>query len=128
MFGGGVDLYRRFTKSHISQHTITFFSVFSPIQSCCLLTCRKTGWANTQSSAAGVVQVQTDEFPDDANAKIEKVNEAMKQLTGTTLTNMIDSVNPSAQEALKAAGPAGELGIMPKSQLSSVVDASLDEE
>jgi RNA-binding protein 23/39 len=55
------------------------------------------------------------------------VNEAMKQLTGTTLTNMIDSVNPSAQEALKAAGPAGELGTMPKSQLASVADAALDE-
>jgi len=93
----------------------------------CLLTYRKTGWAITQSSAAGVIQVETDEFPDDANAKIEKVNEAMKTLTGTTLTNMIGSVNPSAKEALKAAGPAGKLGIMPKSQLASVADAALDE-
>ena len=56
---------------------------------CCLLTCRKTGWAITQSSAAGVIQVETDEFPDDANAKIEKVNEA-KELISYAREMLVD--------------------------------------
>ena len=93
---------------------------------CCLLSFRKTGWANTQASAVGVVEIKTEQFPDDANEKIQKVNEAMKQLTGTTLTTMISQVDPSAQQALLAAGPAGALGIMPSDQLASVADAALD--
>jgi len=127
MFGDGVGPCRRFTSSHLSQQHYFFSDFLTNTIFACLLTYRKTGWAITQSSAAGVIQVETDDFPDDANAKIEKVNEAMKTLTGTTLTNMIGSVNPAAKEALKAAGPAGKLGIMPKSQLASVADATLDE-
>ena len=50
----------------------------------------------------------------------------MKQLTGTTLTTMISQIDPSAQQALLAAGPAGALGIMPTDQLASVADAALD--
>lgn len=86
----------------------------------------KTGWANQQSSAAGVVEVKTDQFPDDANEKIIRVNAMMNQLTGTSLTTMIGQVNPMAQQALLAAGPAGALGIMPSAQLASVADAALD--
>lgn len=92
----------------------------------CSLLYSKTGWANQQASAAGVVEVKTDEFPDDANAKIEKVNAAMNQLTGTSLTTMLTQVDQTAQEALLAAGPAGALGIMQKDQLASVADAALD--
>ena len=90
----------------------------------CSLLYSKTGWANQQASAAGVVEVKTDEFPDDANAKIEKVNAAMNQLTGTSLTTMLTQVDQTAQEALLAAGPAGALGIMQKDQLASVADAA----
>lgn len=88
----------------------------------------KTGWANQQASAAGVVEIKTDQFPapEDANEKILKVNAAMNQLTGTSLTTMIGQVDPSAQQALLAAGPAGALGIMPSAQLASVADAALD--
>lgn len=50
----------------------------------------------------------------------------MNQLTGTSLTTMIGQVDPSAQQALLAAGPAGALGIMPSAQLASVADAALD--
>jgi RNA-binding protein 39 len=87
---------------------------------------RKTGWANQQSSAVGVVEVKTDQFPEDANEKILRVNAMMNQLTGTSLTTMIGQVDPLAQQALLAAGPAGALGIMPSAQLTSVADAALD--
>ena len=87
---------------------------------------RKTGWANTQASATGIVEIKTDQFPDDANEKIQKVNEAMLQLTGTQLTTIIGQVDPSAQSQLLAAGPAGALGIMPSEKLVSVADAALD--
>jgi RNA-binding protein 39 len=87
---------------------------------------RKTGWANQQVSAAGVVEVKTDEFPDDANEKIQKVNTVLTQLTGTSLTTMIGQVDPAAHQALLAAGPAGALGIMPSAQLASVANAALD--
>mmetsp|Transcript_4908 Transcript_4908/g.9133 ORF Transcript_4908/g.9133 Transcript_4908/m.9133 type:complete len:197 (-) Transcript_4908:50-640(-) len=60
------------------------------------------------------------------NEKIGKVNAAMNQLTGSSLTTMIGRVDPSAQQALLAAGPAGALGIMPSAQLASVADAALD--
>lgn len=90
----------------------------------CLL--RKTGWANQQASAAGVVEVKTDQFPDDANEKIQKVNAVLTQLTGTSLTTMIGQVDPAAHQALLAAGPAGALGIMPTAQLASVANAALD--
>lgn len=50
----------------------------------------------------------------------------MTQLTGASLTTMIGQVDPLAQEALLAAGPAGALGIMPSAQLVSVADAALD--
>merc|ERR1740121_3147751 len=87
---------------------------------------RKTGWANQQASAAGVLEVKSDEFPDDANVKIQNVNTAMHQLTGASLTTMIDQVDPSAQQALLSAGPAGALGIMPSAELASVADKALD--
>lgn len=77
----------------------------------------KTGWANQQASAAGVVEVKSDDFPADMNEKIQKVNAVLNQLTGTSL-----ATNP----ALLAAGPAGALGIMPSEQLASVADAALD--
>lgn len=70
--------------------------------------------------------MKTDEFPSDANEKIQKVNAAMNQLTGASLTTMIGQVDASAQQALLAAGPAGALGIMPSAQLASVADAALD--
>jgi RNA-binding protein 39 len=88
--------------------------------------CRKTGWANQQSSAHGVVEVKTDEFPVDANEKIVRVNAMMNQLTGNSLTTMIGQVDIKAQQALLAAGPAGALGIMPPAELASVADAALD--
>mmetsp|Transcript_11081 Transcript_11081/g.24414 ORF Transcript_11081/g.24414 Transcript_11081/m.24414 type:complete len:255 (+) Transcript_11081:962-1726(+) len=88
--------------------------------------CRKTGWANQQASAAGVVEIKSDQFPDDSNEKIQKVNAAMNQLTGTSLATMIGQVDPSAQQALLAAGPAAALGIMPSDQLASMADAALD--
>jgi len=88
--------------------------------------CRKTGWANQQASAAGVVEIKSDQFPDDSNEKVQKVNAAMYQLTGTSLTTMIGQVDPSAQAALLAAGPPGALGIMPSAQLASMADAALD--
>ena len=91
-----------------------------------LLISRKTGWANQQSSAAGVVEVKTDQFPDDANEKVLRVNAMMNQLTGTSLTTMIGQADPMAQHALLAAGPAGALGIMPSAQLASVAEAALD--
>ncbi len=70
--------------------------------------------------------MKTDQFPDDANEKIQKVNAVLTQLTGTSLTTMIGRVDPSAHEALLAAGPAGALVIMPSAQLASVADAALD--
>ena len=73
---------------------------------------RKTGWANQQASAADVVEIKSDTFPDDMNDKIEKVNTAMNQLIGTSLTTMIGQVDPTAQQALLTAGPAGALGIL----------------
>ena len=85
--------------------------------------CSKTGWANQQSSAHGVVEVKTDEFPVDANEKIMRVNAMMNQLTGTSLTTMIGQVDLTAQQALLA---AGSLSIMPPAELASVADAALD--
>ena len=87
---------------------------------------RKTGWANQQASPAGVIEVKSDQFPDDMNEKIQKVNAAMQQLTGTSLTTMISEVDKTSQQALLAAGPAGALGIMKSDQLASVADAALD--
>lgn len=92
----------------------------------CVSLFRKTGWANQQASAAGVFEVKSDEFPEDANVKIQNVNVAMQQLTGANLTTMAGQVDSSAQQALLAAGPAGALGIMPSAQLASVADAALD--
>ena len=73
-----------------------------------------------------MVEIKSDQFPEDANDKIQKVNAAMNQLTGTSLTTMIGQVDHTAQQALLAAGPAGALGIMPSAQLASVADAALD--
>lgn len=87
--------------------------------------CSKTGWANQQSSAHGVVEVKTDEFPVDANEKIIRVNVMMNQLTGSSLTTVIGQVDIKAQQALLAAGPAGALGILPPAE-ASVADAALD--
>ena len=89
-------------------------------------TFRKTGWANQQSSAAGIQEVRSDEFPTDSNEKIEKVNQVLIQLTGSGLTTMLSHVDPAQQQALLAAGPAGALGILPSAQLASVADAALD--
>eukprot|EP00986_Skeletonema_menzelii_P010480 scaffold5099_cov135-Skeletonema_menzelii.AAC.2 len=86
----------------------------------------KTGWANQQSSAAGIQEVRSDEFPTDSNEKIEKVNQVLLQLTGSGLTTMLSHVDPAQQQALLAAGPAGALGILPSAQLASVADAALD--
>ena len=91
-----------------------------------LVTFRKTGWANQQSSAAGIQEVRSDEFPTDSNEKIEKVNQVLIQLTGSGLTTMLSHVDPAQQQALLAAGPAGALGILPSAQLASVADAALD--
>lgn len=90
------------------------------------VTFRKTGWANQQSSAAGVQEVRSDEFPTDSNEKIEKVNQVLMQLTGSGLTTMLSQIDPAQQQALLAAGPAGALGILPSAQLASVADAALD--
>lgn len=60
------------------------------------------------------------------NEKIQNVNTAMNHLTGTSLTTVVGQVDPMAQQALLAAGPAGALGIMPSAQLASVADAALD--
>mmetsp|Transcript_15715 Transcript_15715/g.25837 ORF Transcript_15715/g.25837 Transcript_15715/m.25837 type:complete len:293 (+) Transcript_15715:1085-1963(+) len=91
-----------------------------------IVTFRKTGWANQQSSAAGIQEVRSDEFPTDSNEKIEKVNQVLLQLTGSGLTTMLSHVDPAQQQALLAAGPAGALGILPSAQLASVADAALD--
>ena len=104
------------------------------IYSCCthmhypflLVTFRKTGWANQQSSAAGIQEVRSDQFPADSNEKVEKVNQVLTQLTGSGLTTMLSQVDPVQQQALLAAGPAGALGILPSAQLASVADAALD--
>jgi len=106
------------TQSFLTKLNFNFLLLFSPSS--------KTGWANQQASAAGVVEIKTDEFPDDMNEKIQKVNTAMNHLTGTNLTTMIGQVDAAAQQALLAAGPAGALGIMPSAQLASVADAALD--
>lgn len=90
------------------------------------VTFRKTGWANQQSTAAGVQEVRSDEFPTDSNEKIEKVNQVLMQLTGSGLTTMLSQIDPAQQQALLAAGPAGALGILPSAQLASVADAALD--
>lgn len=91
-----------------------------------LVTFRKTGWANQQSSAAGIQEVRSDQFPADSNEKVEKVNQVLTQLTGSGLTTMLSQVDPVQQQALLAAGPAGALGILPSAQLASVADAALD--
>ena len=91
-----------------------------------LVTFRKTGWANQQSTAAGIQEVRSDQFPSDSNEKVEKVNQVLTQLTGSGLTTMLSQVDPVQQQALLAAGPAGALGILPSAQLASVADAALD--
>lgn len=91
-----------------------------------LVTFRKTGWANQQSSAAGVQEVRSDQFPSDSNEKVEKVNQVLTQLTGSGLTTMLSQVDQVQQQALLAAGPAAALGILPSAQLASVADAALD--
>jgi RNA-binding protein 39 len=96
------------------------------LSSVSLVTFRKTGWANQQSTAAGIQEVRSDEFPADSNEKIEKVNQVLTQLTGSGLTTMLSHVDPAQQQALLAAGPAGALGILPSAQLASVADAALD--
>lgn len=104
------------------------------IYSCCthlhylflLVTFRKTGWANQQTTAAGIQEVRSDQFPSDSNEKVEKVNQVLTQLTGSGLTTMLSQVDPVQQQALLAAGPAGALGILPSAQLASVADAALD--
>ena len=91
-----------------------------------LVTFRKTGWANQQSTVAGTQEVRSDQFPSDSNEKVEKVNQVLTQLTGSGLTTMLSQVDPVQQQALLAAGPAGALGILPSAQLASVADAALD--
>lgn len=91
-----------------------------------LVTFRKTGWANQQTTAAGIQEVRSDQFPSDSNEKVEKVNQVLTQLTGSGLTTMLSQVDPVQQQALLAAGPAGALGILPSAQLASVADAALD--
>ncbi len=90
-----------------------------------LVTFRKTGWANQQSTAAGIQEVRSDQFPSDSNEKVEKVNQVLTQLTGSGITTMLSQVDPVQQQALLAAGP-GALGILPSAQLASVADAALD--
>lgn len=46
---------------------------------------RKTGWANQNSAAAGIKEVQSNEFPDDAVARVERANVVFKQLNGIGL-------------------------------------------
>ena len=88
---------------------------------------RKTGWANQQTNAAGIHEIRSDEFPIDSNEKIQKVNQVLLQLTGSGLTTILSQVvDPSQQQALSAAGPAGALGILPSAQLACVADAALD--
>ena len=46
---------------------------------------RKTGWANQNSNAAGLKEVQSTEFPQESLARIEKTNVVFKQLNGAGL-------------------------------------------
>lgn len=75
---------------------------------------RKTGWANLQSAAAGVEEIRSDEFPPDANEKIQKVNATLTELTGAGLVTMSGGVSAAA------------LGILPTTELKSVAEAALD--
>eukprot|EP00979_Chaetoceros_neogracilis_P011707 scaffold2956_cov227-Chaetoceros_neogracile.AAC.5 len=45
----------------------------------------KTGWANQNSNSAGLKEVQSTEFPEDAVPRVEKANVVFKQLNGTGL-------------------------------------------
>ena len=102
-----------------------FLRIFSPkFVFSYLVTFRKTGWANQQSSAASIEEVRSDQFPSDSNEKIEKVNQVLTQLTGSGLTTMLSHVDPAQQHLLT--GAAGALGILPSAQLASVADAALD--
>ena len=80
-----------------------------------LFFCRKTGWANLQSAAAGVEEIRSDEFPPDADEKIKKVNATLLELTGSGLATLGG-----------AAVTAASLGVLPSSQLKSVAEAALD--
>lgn len=122
------------TVSKTKQSFVTFFITFVSCKShqvsvCLSLLCyptRKTGWANQQSSIAGVEEVRADLFPSDSNEKVQKVNVALTQLTGSGLVTMLPQVDPSQQQALLAAGSAGALGILPAAQVASVAEAALD--
>ncbi|KAL7477666.1 hypothetical protein ACHAW6_003470 [Cyclotella cf. meneghiniana] len=75
----------------------------------------KTGWANLQSAAAGVEETRSNEFPVDANEKIQKVNSILIELTGAGLVTMGGGV-----------ASAAALGILPTAELQSVAEAALD--
>lgn len=47
------------------------------------LTNSKTGWANQNTTAAGIKEVQSSEFPESAVERVEKANVVFKQLNGT---------------------------------------------
>jgi RNA-binding protein 39 len=110
--------------------SILYFLFIHVVLTCIILfllvTFRKTGWANQQSTTAGIQEVRSDQFPPDSNEKVEKVNQVLTQLTGSGLTTMLSQVDPVQQQVLLAAGPAGALGILPSAQLASVADAALD--
>jgi len=83
----------------------------------------KTGWASHQASAEGVIK--SDEFPEDANLKIQNANAALRQLTGASFVTTTSQVDRLAQHSFLAVGSAGALGIMPSTQLASVADAEV---
>jgi RNA-binding protein 39 len=116
-----------FWHSSTSPQTCLVVSHRILIQLCAsfYLAFRKTGWANQQSAAAGIVEVKTDEIPADANEKVEKANAALIQLTGTGLITVAQQ-GATAQALLSSGGAAAALGILPAQQVQSVAEAALE--
>jgi hypothetical protein len=93
----------------------SLIDIFSPFANSFVSFYRKTGWANLQSAAAGVEEIRSNEFPVDANEKIQKVNSTLMELTGAGLVTMGGG-----------AASAAALGILPTAELQSVAEAALD--
>eukprot|EP00521_Asterionellopsis_glacialis_P009664 CAMPEP_0195287344 /NCGR_PEP_ID=MMETSP0707-20130614/4443_1 /TAXON_ID=33640 /ORGANISM="Asterionellopsis glacialis, Strain CCMP134" /LENGTH=823 /DNA_ID=CAMNT_0040347091 /DNA_START=120 /DNA_END=2591 /DNA_ORIENTATION=+ len=77
----------------------------------------KTGWANQSSSVPGVVLRTSDEFPDDAPARITNAHLALAQVQGVQVpASSIGAVTTATTPA----------GATPQDAVASVAEAALD--
>mmetsp|Transcript_25550 Transcript_25550/g.32186 ORF Transcript_25550/g.32186 Transcript_25550/m.32186 type:complete len:247 (-) Transcript_25550:114-854(-) len=94
---------------------------------CSVSSHRRTGWANLNTSVPNLEEVSSTEFPDDAIARIGKVNEIFTKLNTTGLAplprlNLITGMKQSATDDL-----AKDLDTLPAKPASTAIADAAEE-